>query len=474
MAGGVRELDDIQALVKTGYGDFPEACYLLLTVKRAAEALAWLKAFRPTTVADTANRLTSARHLAISAPGLSALGVPPSILSTFAPEFTAGMAADSARSRRLGDVGKNAPDLWAWGAKGQEPHAVLMLFAVPGGLAALKAEVTGGAFGAAFEAIELTTAQTDRTEPFGFADGISQPTVDMAGERTPGGLDDLAYGNLIAAGEFLLGYPNEYGLITRSPQLAASADPGGLLPRAAGEWADLGRNGSYLVFRQLAQDVKGFWAFVEANGGQPLAEAMVGRRKDGTPLVPTGERPIRGVADGDVAANGFDFEGDTQGLACPYTGHVRRANPRTGDMPGGARPLISKLAGMLGFGVDRRADIIASSRFHRLLRRGRKYAEGGEVGLHFICLSGNIGRQFEFVQGAWLASAKFAGLTGEQDPLLGARQPFPADQPTDAFRWPQAAGPCREYDGLPQFITVKGGAYFFLPGVRALRFIASA
>ena len=28
-------------------------------------------------------------------------------------------------------------------------------------------------------------------------------------------------------------------------------------------------------------------------------------------------------------------------------------------------------------------------------------------------------------------------------------------------------------EGLPQFVTVRGGAYFFLPGRRALRYIAS-
>jgi hypothetical protein len=26
---------------------------------------------------------------------------------------------------------------------------------------------------------------------------------------------------------------------------------------------------------------------------------------------------------------------------------------------------------------------------------------------------------------------------------------------------------------LPQFVTVRGGAYFFLPGIRTLRFIAN-
>jgi deferrochelatase/peroxidase EfeB len=128
---------------------------------------------------------------------------------------------------------------------------------------------------------------------------------------------------------------------------------------------------------------------------------------------------------------------------------------------------------MLGFGVDRRADTIASSRFHRLARRGRKYgAPDGSVGLHFICLNANLARQFEFVQGAWLASAKFGGLSAEQDPLLGSRAPFPPGQATDEFRQPKPAGPCEALTGLPQFIRVRGGAYFFMPGLRALQYLA--
>ncbi|TAJ73199.1 MAG: peroxidase [Phenylobacterium sp.] len=461
MPQAVAELDDIQGLLKTGYGPLTEASNLVLWVRDPGLARAWLATFRPTTMGDLARtRVAIARHLAVSAPGLSALGLPDTVLERFSPEFVGGMAADPARSRRLGDVGANAPARWAWGQAGLEPHLLLMLFALPGGLPALLAETRTPAFEAAFEALELPTAPLDGREPFGFVDGLSQPVVDWDAERRPDTSEDLDYGNLISAGEFLLGYPNEYGLVTRSP---------------ATEDADLGRNGTYLVFRQLHQDVEGFWNFVNANGGLPLAEAMVGRKLDGEPLARTGERPIRGVGpkQSDIDFNGYDFESDVDGLRCPITGHVRRANPRTGDQPGGNLGIIRKLAGMLGLGIERRPDTIASSRYHRLLRRGRKYGAGADTGLHFICLGASIARQFEFVQGAWLDSAKFGGLSGEQDPLLGSRQPHPAGHATDAFRWPQRAGPCRTLEGLPQFVTVRGGAYFFLPGVKALRYLAA-
>ena len=142
---------------------------------------------------------------------------------------------------------------------------------------------------------------------------------------------------------------------------------------------------------------------------------------------------------------------------------------------------------MLGFNAEARAhDLVASTRFHRILRRGREYgtqipleqaltassAPGPESGLHFLCLGANIERQFEFVQNAWVASAKFDGLGSVGDPLLGNRLAGLGKSPTDVFTVPQPDGPACRLEGLPQFITVLGGGYFFMPGIRALRYLA--
>jgi deferrochelatase/peroxidase EfeB len=210
---------------------------------------------------------------------------------------------------------------------------------------------------------------------------------------------------------------------------------------------------------------------------------MVGRRLSGAPLLPPDPERLRGVGPDpdDIRRNNFTYASDPDGRSCPLGAHVRRANPRNGDMPAGRHDLLSQAICLLGFagGDDLRFDGIASSRFHRILRRGREYGQAltpeqaaadapagaPEVptGLHFICLNANIERQFEFVQNAWLASAKFDGLIGEADPLLGNREPFPAGHPTDGFE---------RLSGVPRFVTLRGGAYFFLPGLRALRFIA--
>ena len=126
-------------------------------------------------------------------------------------------------------------------------------------------------------------------EPFGFADGISQPQIDWNCELTLDGREQLEFGNVLALGEVLLGYRNEYGLLHR----AARARPG-LRRRGRAtcrlRWTrrhrrDLGRNGSYLVFRQLEQDVAGFWRFVDEQAGGDaqrrwaLAEPWSGRHR---------------------------------------------------------------------------------------------------------------------------------------------------------------------------------------------------
>jgi deferrochelatase/peroxidase EfeB len=285
---------------------------------------------------------------------------------------------------------------------------------------------------------------------------------------------------------------------------------------------DLGLNGSYLVFRQLDQDVLQFWRWVASEATrvgvkmEEFAESMVGRRLDGKPLSDlTLGRPIPGVKPSDADINSFLYDTDPDGLSCPLGAHIRRANPRTGDAPGGRQGPLDNLLGMLGLTVrhDRAPtsstlpwprnttvwpfarsedDAVASARFHRIVRRGREYGEkitprdaldrskpDLQAGIHFICLNANIARQFEFIQSAWIASAKFAALTGEQDPLLGNRESFPttplADPPecTDGFSRPGAPPDFRHSKGLPQFVTVRGGAYFFLPSLTALKWIAS-
>lgn len=478
------ELDDIQGLLRFGYKHHTEACFLLLRVTNRAAACAWLAA-APVASAVARDPLPqTVLQVAVTSGGLRALGVADEVIDEFSPEFVSGMVGNGNRERRLGDVGANAPRHWRWGGgDGARPDVLLMLYARPGRLGEWRRELESQ-YQSGFECLAcLPCSDQHGAEPFGFADAISQPQLDWERQRPARDRESSSYTNLACLGEFMLGYPNEYGHYTDRPLLDPGRSGAARLPRAedAPGLADLGRNGSYLVLRQLRQDVSGFWRFLDRHaGGDPalrrkLAEAMVGRTLQGEPLAAPG-----------TGSNSFTYNDDPQGLRCPLGAHIRRANPRNGDVPPGARSLAARARCALG--LDRTApvqDLVASVRFHRLLRRGRPYGTAispaqalagcpgqDEQGLYFIGLNANLSRQFEFIQGAWLAGSRFNGLN-ETDPLLGPRLPGADDRAADTFSIPQEHGPDQRVTGLPQFVTVVGGAYFFLPGIRALRYLAT-
>ena len=499
---------DVQGLVRFGFGNMTEAVYLLLNVRDPQAARTWL-AQAPVTTALERNPVPStALQVAFTWQGLEALEVPDHVVTGFSPEFLSGMAGDANRSRRLGDTGANAPSTWEWGGNGRIPHLVAMVFAEPAQLDGWLQSVRGAWYQDGFNEIgRLTTSDLGGREHFGFVDGISQPQVDWNRTRTVSANgNQLTYGNVACLGEFLLGYSNEYSRYTDRPLLDPQEKNAGDLPDAEDQPGkkDLGKNGTYIVFRQLRQDVRAFWQYVDEatrtahETGYDVAEAMVGRRlEDGAPLAPLVRTPIAGVGTTgsdakrrqDAQLNQFDYADDPDGMHCPFGAHVRRGNPRTPDLPGNPSGIFSELWHMLGFGeTSLHEDLAAAVRFHRILRRGREYGPGlspGEAlqaappsdperGLHFIALSANIERQFEFVQNAWMARTKFDGLSEESDPLLGNREPVQGCPFTNTFSIPQAGRVRKRLMEMPQFVTVRGGAYFFLPGIRALRYFSKA
>jgi len=489
------DFSDVQGLLRFGYKHHTEGAFALLRVHNRAAARAWL-ARAPVGTAAKGPLPPTVLQVAFTAPGLQALGVAEGIVAAFAPEFVAGLGTDPNRARRLGDVGNNDPTGWQWGGSDEaQPHVLVMVYAMPGRLDACRRDLETH-WSVAFELMRwLPTTDMGGVEPFGFTDGVSQPEIDWDRSLPAEDHDSLAYRNLSCLGEFLLGYPNEYGRYTTRPLLEPVGAAATQLPRAedAPGRADLGRNGSYLVLRTLRQDVPGFWRFLDAQAGGDaaerlrIAEAMVGRRLDGQALLPPAPAPIPGVPADAAARNGFTFDDDAAGLRCPVGAHIRRANPRNADLPAGTDGLITRARRILGFDdAALHADAVASVRFHRVLRRGREYGQrmplnealsrAGtpvETGLQFICLCADLARQFEFVQGAWIAGTKFAGLPHEGDPLVGNRRAAPDEPDTARFTMPRAGCPSRIIEGLPTFVDVVGGAYFFLPGIRALRYLVS-
>src|SRR6185369_14753736 len=246
------EFDDIQGLVRFGYKHHTEAAFLLLCVRDRDAARRWLATVPVSTAATIEPPPEIAIQVALSAEGMRAIGVADDVVAAFATEFVVGMAGDANRARRLGDLGANDPSRWQWGSGGRAPHVAVLLYAMPGKLAALQQAIETQC-DAAFERVAcLATSDLDGIEPFGFTDGISQPLLDWERKRVARDAERTEYSNLCCLGEVLLGYPNEYGGYTDRPLLDRAA-AGPMLPSAedAPDRADLGRNGSYLVLRQL-------------------------------------------------------------------------------------------------------------------------------------------------------------------------------------------------------------------------------
>ncbi|MFI2206564.1 Dyp-type peroxidase [Streptomyces sp. NPDC020192] len=463
------ELDDIQGLVTRGYRTLTSACFLVLaTAGPAATARAALGRLAPRVTNGLSEPSDTAVNVALTSDGLRRLGLATPELNGFPYEFVVGMT-DPDRSRFLGDVGESAPRYWQWGGPAGPPvHVLVMLYARDGGwLEQLEAEMRREVLapGAFTETVRLGTVELTGREHFGFRDGISQPLIEglsKAAAARDGGTDGE---QVVRAGEFVLGYPNEYGLLTDRPLLPPAYDPLGVLPRAPEGGVDFGRNGSYLVFRQLRQNVEAFRDYLDAETRRPdgssdpaaqeaLAARMLGRWPGGAPLVRAPEHDDPALA----TDNGFGYYAtDPDGLRCPLGAHIRRANPRDSLDP---RPGS--------------ADSVAVGRRHRLLRRGRPYGPDGTGdapdarGLHFLGLNANISRQFEFIQHTWLDNPNFNGLHDGPDPIVAPRQ-------DRRSTFTEQGRPFRtRHLGLPQFVTVQGGAYFFLPGLKALHCLCTA
>jgi Dyp-type peroxidase family len=251
-------------------------------------------------------------------------------------------------------------------------------------------------------------------------------------DATPGS------GPPLKAGEFILGYPDEEGVVADAPT-----------PEV------LARNGSYMAYRRLRQHVGAFRACLRDNADTPeeqelLAAKLMGRWRSGAPLVLSPERDDPELGADLQRNNDFNYAAmDPHGYAAPVGSHARRMNPR---------------------------DTVANMNRRRMIRRGATYGpalpeaapdDGQDRGIAAFIICASLVRQFEFAQNVWANDENFKDLGNERDPIIGTQ-----DGTLD-FKIPKR--PIRKViRGLPAFTTVVGGAYFFLPGLRALRFLAGA
>ncbi|MEA3278001.1 MAG: hypothetical protein U9Q81_22495 [Pseudomonadota bacterium] len=473
----------------------------------------------------------STLNIAFTFYGLLALGLPTKTLARMPPEYIDGMAA---RSFILGDEGPNAPEHWdaIWQQADAEPanaeaagrvHVWISMNArSPDQLASSHDRLMSAIDRHAGDVELLAGHGPDKLpyqdasvifrneggqpvptakEHFGFTDGIGDPVFDGRYEPDTEAKRVVGRGKLLpdqtwaplATGEFLLGH----------------ADESQELPQVAPPW-EFTRNGSFMVYRKLHENVKSFHDYIDeqaerfarvlgldptnrdhrTRARETLMAKMAGRWTDGIPLLAAAtfddwqrvraqwqdipairmkrERTPQEQSRLDAYNRmliDFKYGDDQGGTKCPYGAHIRRANPRDMLDPMLKSPDPSERTGS------------SLNKRRRIMRRGLPYGtvdadnptDDGEHGIIFIAICASLSRQFEFVQQQWMQYGLDFNVGNDTCPIVGRHDATTkfvvAADPADD-RPPYI---CAE---IPQFVTTRGGDYFFIPSLNALRMIA--
>lgn len=456
-------------------------------------------------------------NIAFTYHGLRELGVPRASLQSFPDEFAMGMKA---RRDILGDDGASAPEHWDPVWKGPEVHILVAINARDeeclalryGEVVALANEclASDGSPGVQLlsghrgpdgrddlayqpaSAIKDAAGQPTSKEHFGYTDGIGDPYFKGSGShpsnvigggkatgRSPETSDGWAP---LETGEFLLGYRDEAFECPEAPS-----------PKL------LSHNGTFMVYRKLHQNVRAFDEYLDhvgreyPAGKEALAAKFAGRWRNGAPLsrFPT-EKEAETFAErwsqakAEIASthdpearreakdrfaelnrqfSAFDYTTDLEGSRCPVGAHIRRSNPRSA----------------LAYGTtDAFETPGALSNRRRIIRRGLPYgdsskarSDGNEQGIIFMAINASIRRQFEFVQQQWMNYGNDFRLGNDKDPIIGNHGEKNGYGDGHAVLQTAANDPSPPFfcSKIPRFVETRGGEYFFIPSLTALRMI---
>lgn len=415
------------------------ARYEFLTFGSATAGRAWLNGLldKVGTAKAVGSNVLDSRWVTVEFTwnGLRALGVAEPYLATFPEEFRQGMAA---RADVLGLTGKNHPDQWSGELASPNLHAIAILFARDVGERE-RCRLEHQKYLKKCEGVELLSSLDLEAIPpfdyahehFGYRDRLSQPVIEGTGvEPTPGS------GRPLKAGEFFLGYADEEGPPAGMPQ-----------PET------LSRNSSYVAYLRMEEHVGAFRDFLREHGETPeqqewVAAKLMGRWRSGAPLVLTPEKDDPTLGADSSRNNDFNFKTmDPHGYGCPLGSHIRRMNPR---------------------------DTAANMNRRKMIRRGGTYGpplpegapdDGVERGIAAFVGCASLVRQFEFAMNVWANDPNFHELGNERDPIFGTQDgSYDLTIPKRPIK--------KKIRGIPAFTTIRGGAYFFLPGIKALHYLA--
>jgi Dyp-type peroxidase family len=434
------ELHEVQATVLRYRPEPYYGTHILLHINDARGGRDFLSRLAPHVVSavDWWNAEDAWIAVAISYPGLVALGVPEESLQSFPEAFRAGMAA---RAEELFDYGANDPKHWHQPFGRGRVHVAVSIFSDTEEKWRRTMELARQQYHESSGIAVLVTqdfgAQPGELNPLGYKDGIGQPAIEGSGvDPLPG------QGQPIKAGEFILGYPGQAGVPLAMPQ-----------PEI------LGRNGTYVGFRKYQSRVGAFNRFLQANAQsledrELLAAKLVGRWRSGAPLTLAPTEDDRALGEDPARNNDFDFASDPQGKQVPLGSHMRRMNPR-----------------------DTRMQVLTDVNIHRIIRRSTTYGapydphatseHDDEVarGIYFLFISAKAMATLEFLQREWINNGNFMGLGEERDPNVGLQEEGAT------FTIPQ--NPVRRrVHGIQTFNVVRGGEYLFMPSLSALTWLS--
>ncbi|HLJ86628.1 MAG TPA: Dyp-type peroxidase [Candidatus Angelobacter sp.] len=448
---------DIQGFVLRGY-TFPVARYLFLEITDADKA--------QRLIGSLIDQITTGEHwdqgkpdstlnIAFTYKGLTKLDLPDATLLSFPVEFFQGMKA---RAGILCDTGKNASEHWDPIWHEERAHVWLGVYAqsfeiLLSRCATLQQAIdsSGGArvIGAQDAGAIVFNGKPSSKEHFGYTDGFGNPDflgVDRDTQPGQGKLMPDGTWAPLATGELLLGYADEAGELPVAP-----------VPHI------LANNGTFMVYRKLHQNVKTFRDYLEEKskiypgGKEKLAAKFIGRWRDGTPIELSPDRDDHNLARDKQRNVAFTYGGDLDGKRCPVGAHIRRTNPRDAF-------------GFNGGLINRRRITRRGLPYGTYVPEGEPVTDDAEHGIIFMALNASLFRQFEFVQQQWIEYGNDAHQGNDKDMLIGnhgGRGRYMIQGTDDALNPPFMCG------GLPNFVELRGGDYFFVPSITALRLIAA-
>ncbi len=434
------DLDDIQATVLRYRPEPYYGTHVMLRVGDVRAGREFLRNLTPhvDSAADWWQTDEPWIAVAITYSGLVALGVPEESLQSFPEAFRVGMAA---RADQLLDCGVNDPEQWEPEFGSGAIHIGVSVFSDSEEtwrrtMDTARRHYEGTPWPDGARVRKDFGAQPGDLNPLGYRDSIGQPAIEGSGRRAA-----ARPGTAIKAGEFILGYPGEAGVPLPAPQPDV-----------------LGRNGTYVGLRKFQSRVGAFNRFLQANARtdderELLAAKLVGRWRSGAPLTLAPDRDDPALGADPLRNNDFTYAADPDGRQVPLGAHMRRMNPR-----------------------DTKMALLADVNIHRIIRRSTTYGapydpnalsqQDDETphGLHFIFISAKAMATMEFLQQEWINNGNFMSLGEERDPNVGLQEEGATFTiPKEPVR--------RHIHGIETFNVLRGGEYFFMPSLTALRWL---